>query len=141
MSARRSNLWKTLASMSELDTEDLVEDRWRTLLSGTIKKHPANIRLDEDVLKTSWRRLSSSPSEDILIKTNMFTLALCLQRTSSRRLQDQNICLGYTSSRCIRDVFKTSSRRLQDIFKKSSRHLQDVFKTSSRRTIKINCST
>ena len=24
--------------MSELDTEDLVEDRWRTLLSGIIKK-------------------------------------------------------------------------------------------------------
>lgn len=38
MSAKRSNLWKTLARMSELDTEDLVEDRWRTLLSEIIKK-------------------------------------------------------------------------------------------------------
>ena len=34
---------------------------------------PANIRLDEDVLKTSWRRLSSSSSEDVF-------------KTSSRRL-------------------------------------------------------
>ena len=33
---------------------------------------PANSRLDEDILKTSCRRLSSSSSEDILIKTNLF---------------------------------------------------------------------
>ena len=46
---------------------------------------PANIRLDEDALKTSRRRLSSSSSEDVFIKTNMFALALCLQKTSSRR--------------------------------------------------------
>ena len=99
---------------------------------------PANIRLDEDVLKTSRRRLSSSSSEyffktssrrldqdeyvrlsltsseDVLVKTNIFVLVICLQdvlKTSSRRLQN---------------VFKTSSRRLQDVFKMSSRHLQDV---------------
>ena len=81
-----------------------------------------------------WRRL-----EDVLIKTNMFALALRLQKTSSRRLgQDQYIRLGYTSSRRLQDVlqkrlqdiFKTSSRRLA---KTSSRHLQDVFKTFWRR--------
>ena len=49
---------------------------------------PVNIRLDKAILKTSWRRLSSSSSEDILIKTNMFALSLRLQKTSSRRLQD-----------------------------------------------------
>ena len=87
---------------------------------------PANIRLDEDVLKTSLRRLSSSSSEDVF-------------KTSSRRLgQDQYIRLGYTSSRRLQDVFKTScqdvfktfSRRLQDVLQK---RLQDIFKTSSRR--------
>ena len=97
------------------------------------------------LMKTSWRCLSSSSSEDVLIKTNMFALALRLQKTSSRRLgQGQYIRLGHTSSRRLQDVFKTSSRRLA---KTSSRHLQDVFKTSckdifktfSRRIIRLNC--
>ena len=48
--------------------------------------NPPNIRLDENVLKTSWRRLSSSSSADVF-------------KTSSGRLdQDQYIRLGYTSS-------------------------------------------
>ena len=63
----------------------------------------------------------------------MFALALRLQKTSSRRLgQDQYICLDHMSSRRLQDVFKTSSRRLQDLFKASSRRLQDVFEMSSR---------
>ena len=106
---------------------------------------PANIRLDEDVLKTSWRCLedvfrlrfqktSSRRLQDVLIKKNMFALAFRLQKTSSRRLgQDQCICLGHMSSRRLQDVFKTSSRHLQDVLKTSSRLLQNVFKTSSRR--------
>ena len=62
--------------------------------------------------------------QDAFIKTNMFALALRLQRTSSRRLgQDQYIRLGYTSSKRLQDVFKTSSRRLA---KTSSRRLQDL---------------
>ena len=91
---------------------------------------PANIRLDEDVLKTSRRRLSSSSSEYFF-------------KTSSRRLdQDEYVRLSLTSSEdvlvktnifvlviCLLDVFKTSSRRLQDVFKTSSRRLQDIFKT------------
>ena len=78
-----------------------------------LNKHwgiPANIRLDEDVWKTSWRRLSSSSRktssrrlQDVLVKTNKFVLAIRLQ-----------------------DVCKTFSRRLA---KRSSRHLRDVFKT------------
>ena len=76
------------------------------------------------------------------MKTNIFFLIIRLQKTSSRRLgQDQYIRLGHTSSRRLQDVFKTSSRRLQDVFKTSSRRLQDilprrlkdVFKRSSRR--------
>ena len=71
------------------------------------------------LMKTSSRRL-----QDVLIKTNMFVLALRLQKTSSRRLgQDQYIHLGHTSSRRLQDVFKKSSRRLQDIL---PRCLQDV---------------
>ena len=96
---------------------------WRTF--------PANIRLDEDVLKTSLvfvfrRRLDQdehirythTSSEDVF-------------KTSSRRLdQGQYIRLGHTSSRRLQDIFKTSSKRLQDVFKTSSRRLA---KMSSRR--------
>ena len=110
---------------------------------------PANIRLDEDVLKTSLRRLSSSSSEDVF-------------KTSWRRLdQDEYVCLSLTSSEDVFKtswsrsiysswpyVFKTSSRRFQGIFKTSSRRFQDVlqkrpqdiFKSFSRRIIKFNCS-
>ena len=103
---------------------------------------PANIRLDEDFLKTSRRRLSSSSSEDVfktssrrLDQDEYVHLSLMssedVLKTSSRRLgEDQYIRLGYRSS-----------RRLQDVFKISLRHLQDVFKTSSRRIIKLNCSS
>ena len=91
------------------------------------RTNPANIRLDEDVLKTSWRRLSSSSSEDVfktssrrLDQDEYVRLSLTSSedvfKTSSRRLgQDQYICLGHTSSRRLQDVFKTSSRRLQNI--------------------------
>ena len=93
------------------------------------------------LMNTSWRRLSSSSSEDVLIKTNILTLLIRLQKMSSRRLdQDQYIRLSYTSSSRLQDVFKTSSRRLQDVLQKglqgilktSSRRFQDAFKTSSR---------
>ena len=78
------------------------------------------------LMKTSWRRLSSSSSEDIL-------------KTSSRRLdQDEYVRLSLTSSE---DVFKTSwSRPIYSpwpyIFKTSSRSFQDVFKTSCQYVLK-----
>ena len=91
--------------------------------------NPPNIRLDEDVLKMCWRRLSSSSSEDVLIKTNILALAIRLQNTSSKRLdQHQYIRLGHTSSRCLQDVFKTSYK---NVFKTSSRCIQDVLQASS----------
>ena len=105
----------------------------KNLCQKALKTFQANIRLDEDVLKTSWRRLSSLSSEDVLIKTNMSVLVF---KASSRRLgQDQYIRLGHTSSRRLQDVFKTSSRRLQDIW---PRCLQDVFKTSCKNVFKIS---
>ena len=119
---------------------------------------PANIRLDEDVLKTPWIRLSFLSSEDVFKTSSrrphqdeyvLFSLPSSedVFKRSSRRLgQDQHICLGYTSSRRLQDVFKTSSRRLQDVLEdvKLLRWrlvenvfktcLQDVFKTSWRPT-------
>ena len=107
---------------------------------------PANIRLDEDVLKTSWRRLSSSSSKDVfktssrrLDQDEYVRLSLTSSedvfKTSSRRLgQDQYIRLVHTSSTRLQDVLQ---KRLQDIFKTSCK---DIFKTFSRRIIKLNRS-
>ena len=78
-----------------------------------MRPYPANVRVDEDVLKT-----------------NIFVLVIRLQdvfKAFSRHLQDvfktscQNIFK--TFSRHLQDVLQ---KRLQDIFKTSSRHLQDV---------------
>ena len=95
-----------------------------------VNEYPANIRLDEDALKTSSRRLHQA---------ELFALASRLQKTSwSRPIYSSCPYVFKTSSRSFQDffktssknVFKTSSRRLQDIFKKSC---QDVFKPSSKR--------
>ena len=100
----------------------------RTYFFTVSTSYPENIRLDEDVLKTSF--------VFVLTKTNMFALALSLQNTSSRRLgQDQYICLGHTSSRRLQDVFKMFSRRLQDVL---PRCLQDVFKMSCKNIFKTS---
>ena len=104
--------------------------------------------------------MSSRRLQDVLIKANLFALVIGLQKTSSKRLdQDQYIRLRHTSSRHLQhfssrlqDVFKTPSRRLQDdlqirfqdifkhlqdILKTSSRSFEDVFKTSSSRLAKM----
>ena len=56
--------------------------------------------------------MSSKRLQDVLVKTNIFVLAIRLQ-----------------------DVFKTFSRRLEDVFQK---RLQDILKTSLRRLEKIS---
>ena len=85
--------------------------------------HPANIRLDEDVLKTSWRRL-----EDVL-KTSWRHMAktniLVLTKTSWRRLEE--VFWRRKSKVNIFVLIKTSSED------EDQRRLQDVFKTSSSR--------
>ena len=104
---------------------------------------PANIRLDEDVLKTPWISLSFFSSEDVFKMSSrrlhqdeyvLFSLPSSedVFKRSSRHLgQDQHICLGYTSSRRLgrRKIvtLKTCWRRLQDM---PSRRLQDVLKTN-----------
>ena len=80
-------------------------------------------------MKQSWRYLLSSSSRDVLIKSNIFVSVIRLQKTSSRRFnQDQYIRLGHTSSKPLEHVFKTSSRHLQDVLQ---RCLQDVGGESS----------
>ena len=78
--------------------------------------------------------------QEVLIKTNIFILVVRLQKTSSRRLtQDQYFRLGHTSSRSFQDVFKTFLRCLQDVFKTSLRRLQVIFKASFQNVFKISC--
>ena len=100
-------------------------------------------------MKTSWRCLSSSSSEDVfktssrlLDEDKYIRLSHALQKTSSRRLQDVLVRTNIFAL-VIRDVFKTSSgsvfkaspRRLQKMF---SRRLQDIFKTSCKKVFKAS---
>ena len=84
--------------------------------------YPANIRLGENVLKTSWRRL-----EDVF-SVKFFCLPRRLEDIISRRLANTS---WRRLGRRLEDVFKTSLRRL-------ARRLEDVLgrritNTSSRR--------
>ena len=61
--------------------------------------------------------------QDVLNKTNIFTLVIPLQKTSSRR--------WYTTWRRLEGIFETFAK---DAFcKTSSRHLEDILKTFWRR--------
>ena len=121
-----------------------------------IPKKLASILPYEDILKTSWKRLSSSSSEDVfktsprrldkgeyihlshkssqdVFKTNIFVLAIRLLdvfKISSRCFQDvfKAPCesISKTSSIRLQDVFKMSSKRIRDVLPK---HLQGIFKT------------
>ena len=85
-------------------------------------------------MKTSSRRLSSSSSEDVFIKTKIFALHKHLQNKSSRRLdQYQYIRLGHTSSRRFQFFFTTSCK---NVFKTSSRYLQDVLQRCPQNVFK-----
>ena len=119
--------------------------------------YPVNIRLDEDVLKTSfvfvfrrrldqdeYVRLSLTSSKDVFKTSWSRPIYLSwpyVFKMSSRRFQDffKTSCKNFfkTSSRRLQDIFKTLSRRFEDAFKTSCK---DIFKTFSRRTIKLNCS-
>ena len=72
---------------------------------------PANICLDEDVFKTSSRRLG----QDEYVRLSLTSSEDVLKTSWSRPIYSSWLY-----------IFKTSSRRLA---KRSSRHLQDVFKT------------
>ena len=84
------------------------------LIFNLISEVSPNFRLDEEVLKTSWIRLSSSSLEDVF-RFNHPSSEDVFKTSWSRTLY-----LSWPS------VFKTSSGRLT---KMSSKHLQDDFKT------------
>ena len=106
-------------------------------------RFPANICLDEDVFKTSSRRLD----QDKYVRLSLTSSEDVFKTSWSRPIYSSWPYVFKTSSRCLQDVFKTSSRRLQGVFKTSSRRLQgifktsckDIFKTFPRRTIRLNC--
>ena len=64
--------------------------------------------------KTFSRRL-----QDVLVKTDIFVIAICLEDALQRRLK------GVLQKR-LEDNFKTSLRRFKNVFKTSSRHLQEA---------------
>ena len=148
-----SNIWKSLISVIT----------FRNYILCVVL---ANHRLGEDVLKTSWRFLSSWSSEDVFktpsrgLDQVKSWMVIRLQKTSSRLLEDVliktrifvlvihlNDVFKTSSTYCI-NVLKTSTVHLQDVFTASSRrlakmcwiHLQNVFKTSLRCMITLNCS-
>ena len=90
--------------------------------------NPANIRLYEDILKTSVILVFRRRLQDVLIKTNIFALVINLEKTSSRHLQ--NVLVNTNIFASWPYAFKTFSRRFQDVLPRS---LQDIFETSSRR--------
>ena len=90
-------------------------------MTGYSGTKPENIRLDEDVLKTSFVFVFRKRLQDALV--------IRLQKTSSRVLKTSwsrpIYSFGHTSLRRLQDVFKTSSRCLA---KTSLRHLQEVLR-------------
>ena len=83
---------------------------------------PANIRLDEDVFRLhldKFVRLSLTSSLDVLVKTNIFVLAIRLEDVFKNVLKTSSRRLAKMSSRRL-------EKRLQDVLKTFSRHLQDV---------------
>ena len=115
---------------------------------------PAKIRLGEDVLKTSWRRLQDVFSvtffclprraEDVLktssrhkCKTSCKHILMTSWKPSWRRLENVLKTSCKTSWRCLEDILggcvaNTSWRRLQDVFKRSSKTKSVMLKMSSR---------
>ena len=88
-----------------------------TLKFSSYNNSSANIRLDEDVLKTSFVFIFRRRLQDVFIKTNIFVLIIRLDHTSSRSLQD---------------VLKTSSRRLAKMPSRCWRIIRLNYLTRSR---------
>ena len=134
----RGSHWKETNTKGASETSH-SQNSWKVLASK-----PANICLDEHVLKMPWSCLFSLSSEDVVM-TNIFSQVIRLQKMSSRRHdQDECICLGHMSSRrlpkssrLLQSMFKTFWGCLQNVLTMSCR---DVFKTSSRRFQDVSSS-
>ena len=119
---KTNSLFNLISHQPDIDkiylyTKDPYEAKYQLL----IKKRkttgfPANIRLDEDVLKTSFvfvfrgRRID----QDEYIRSSQTSSEYVLKTSSRHPDQDQYFCLGHTSSRRLQDLFKTSC---QGVFK------------------------
>ena len=86
---------------------------------------------------TSFVFIFKSRLQDVLIKTNIFSLLIHLQKRSTR-------CNMFVLVIRLQNVFETFPRRLQDLFKTRHfwdvllRRLQDTFKTFLRPTAKTS---
>lgn len=125
------------------------------VLKDLSRINPVNARLGEYLLKISWRHLSSLSPEDILntfsrlCDQNEYIHLGHWKKAFSRRLEDILIKTEiFTLNIRPQNVFNTFWRRLhnflqhclQEIFKTSSmpRHLQNVFKTSCKGAFKTS---
>ena len=83
--------WRHLRDFLKTSWQDVLKTSWKRL-EGVLKTYDHNeyIRVDQDVLKMSWRRLLKTKTKDVF-------------KTSSKRLQDifikTNVCWG-----CIREA-------------------------------------
>ena len=98
--------------------------------------YPPNIRLDKDILKTSWKRCPSLSSEDVLKRSVRIYSTWSRIFTTSWHLA--KFALVNTSWRPLQNVFKTFSRCLQNVSLIGNWSCQLVFNTFSRRTMKIS---
>ena len=122
----RGSHWKETNTKGASETSH-SQNSWKVLASK-----PANICLDEYVLKMPWSCLFSLSSEDVVM-TNIFSQVIRLQKMSSRRHdQDECICLGHMSSRRL----PKTSRRLQGMFKTFWGCLQNVLTMSCKDVFK-----
>ena len=90
--------------------ENFLKTSWQDVLKTYPSKHSFWWRCLEVVFRLLLQKTSSRRFRDVLIKTNMFAVTLRLQKTSSRRLgQDQYTRLGHMSSIRFQDVLKAST--------------------------------
>ena len=81
------------------------------------------------VLAIRLQKMSSRRLKDVLVKTNIFVLAIRLQDVPQDVFKTFSRCLVKTSSKCLEDVLQ---KRLQDIFKASSRRLAKISSSVSK---------
>ena len=80
----------------------------------------------EDVFRLHLQKTSSRSLQDVLIRMNMFALALRLQKTTWRGLQGVLVKTNiFVLAIRLQDVIKTFWRRLQDVLQW---YFKDVFK-------------
>ena len=117
-------LWITLNDQLSAQSKKVPSVGGKISYNRPVTSNPPNIRLDEEVLKTSFAFVFRKRLQDVF------------KRSCWRPIYSSWPCVLKTFSRHFQDVFKTFSRplqyvlqtRFQDIFNMSSRRLEDVLK-------------